>query len=155
MGDWTQRLREARSDAVTGIEETAKDDEQGHMSAAEIGKRMGADAGVEEGTERWVSSVSISAQHAEGATLVITIDLGAAKVPPGIEAQLKIAGGEVIPGTRFHVTVAGGTCSATLEAGPEAARILQAHAQGKLVAVFEKWPAEKDPPPRKREAPHR
>lgn len=157
MGDWTQRLREARADALTGVNETAEDDDQGHMSAAEVGKRLGAgaDAALEEGTERWVSSVSISAQHAEGATLAITIDLGRAGLPPGIEAQLKIAGGEVIPGTRFHVTCAGGSCSATLEAGPEAARILQAHAQGKLVAVFEKWPAEKDPPPRKREAPHR
>lgn len=155
MSDWTQKLRAARPQGPTAREESAEDDEQGHMSAADLGKRMGADSGLEEGTERWVSSVSIGDQHAAGATLRITIDLGPTGLPPGMEAQLKIAGGEVIPGTRFHVTVSGGTCSATLEVGPEAARILQAHAQGKLVAVFEKWPAQDDCPPPKREAPRR
>src|SRR5262249_54170215 len=131
MGDWMQKLRGAPKDAATTVEETA-DEDQGEMSAADIGRmRMGADA-QGEGTERWVSGISISDQHGDRAKLTITIDLGPSGVPPGIEAQLKIAGGEAIPGTRFRVTVAGKSCFATLDVGEHAARILQAHALGKL-----------------------
>jgi len=156
MGDWTQKLRTARPEGATAVDETAEDEDQGHMSAADLGKlRMGAGAGVDDGTERWVSGVSISDQRGDRAKLTITIDLGPSGIPPAIEAQLKIAGGERIPGTRFRVTVAGGSCVATLDVDEHAARILQAHALGELVAVFERWPAPADRPSRTPEAPRR
>ena len=156
MGDWTQKLREARPKGETAAAESAEDDDQGHMSAAGVGRaRAMADAGVDEGTERWVSSVSISDEHDGKVTVAITIDLGSATIPPGMDAELKVAGGDVIPGTRFRIAFARGTCSATLEVGAEAAHIVQAHAMGKLVAQFEKWPSQTDRPSRTRESPRR
>jgi hypothetical protein len=150
MGDWIHRLREARADGATGFDETAEDAEQGHMSAADLARqRMGGDAGADEGAERWVSSVSVSGQGEARVRISITIDLGPSGVPPSKSAQLKILGGELIPGTRFDVSWDGKSCSATLEVEEQAARIFHASALGKLVAHFDKWPEER--PPARRE----
>ena len=138
MGDWIQKLREERPKGAGVVPYAEEDEDRGNMSASEIGKRR-TDAGADEGSERWVSSVAVSDQHGDRAKLAITIELGPSGLPPGVDAQLRIAGGDLIPGTHFRVTVAGGSCFAVLDVDEHAGTILQAHAQGNLVAVFTKW----------------
>ncbi len=138
MGDWIHKLRDDRPRGAGVVPYADEDEDRGHMSASEIGK-LRVDAGADEGSERWVTSVAVSDPHGDRAKLAITIELGPSGLPPGVDAQLKIAGGEPIPGTHFRVTVAGGSCFAVLDVGEQAPAILQAHALGRLVAVFTKW----------------
>jgi hypothetical protein len=128
---------------MQAVEDVKEADDQGHMSAASIAKlRLGAGGGVDQSVELWVTSIAVAENGDSGAKISVTIDLGDAGILPGREGQLKIRGGDLIRGAHFRVDgVSGKACHATIDVGQGAAAIVQAHAQGMLVAVFARWPS--------------